>query len=414
MTIRRTADDFRVEERGGERLVAARRAFASSVAAPAPPTGEHALYELEKRSLSTPEANSWFARELGLKAGLIDYAGLKDKHAHTTQHVSVPRTALSAHAPSTVEGRGWRATLVGWLAEPLTAADIDGNAFRIVVRDLAQETIDEMDRRASLLRDRSHDGSPTLRVVNYFGAQRFGSARHGEGWIARALMKGDFEGALKLAIGTPARKDAGKTRTLTRLLVSRWGDWKGLVRDIPRMPERHAVEALARGGSFREAFAALPSLTQTMAVEAYQSHLWNRMAHAMVAARCAAAGVRPLKSDDLFGELLFPSAKDARPLSDVIVPLLSPITQPRDPWASAMRQVLGAEGITLADLVIPGLRRPFFGEAPRALMIEAAGVAFEPPEPDDLSSRRGRLQRAVRFTLPRGAYATVVLRALGQ
>jgi tRNA(Glu) U13 pseudouridine synthase TruD len=61
---------------------------------------------------------------------------------------------------------------------------------------------------------------------------------------------------------------------------------------------------------------------------------------------------------------------------------------------------------------VPGLRRPDFGEAPRGLFAEAAGFALDPPTADELFA--DRLRRSVRFELPRGAYATVLLRALGQ
>ena len=79
----------------------------------------------------------------------------------------------------------------------------------------------------------------------------------------------------------------------------------------------------------------------------------------------------------------------------------------------AAEQVFAAEGITVRDLDIPQLRRPFFGEAPRPLVMHAENFKISPAEPDDLSER-SRLKTSVEFTLGRGGYATIVMRALGQ
>ena len=82
-----------------------------------------------------------------------------------------------------------------------------------------------------------------------------------------------------------------------------------------------------------------------------------------------------------------------------------------EPEAAA--EALAEDGIRQEELRIPGLRRPFFGDADRALFIEAERFEMTAPEKDEFSGGK-RLKRTVRFDLGRGAYATVVLRALGQ
>jgi tRNA(Glu) U13 pseudouridine synthase TruD len=68
----------------------------------------------------------------------------------------------------------------------------------------------------------------------------------------------------------------------------------------------------------------------------------------------------------------------------------------------------------MENLVIPGLRRPFFGESERSLFVRAEGFEQDRPVPDTFDRTGKRFARTLRFSLPRGAYATVVLRALGQ
>lgn len=402
MTIRRTPRDFRVEEvldPAAGRIMARR------------PGGRTFLaYRLEKESITTPEACAFLARALSVKAGGVAWCGLKDRHAVTSQVVTAPAETGDAEPPAEISGERWRAVFMGFAPEPACAAWIGANRFTIIVRGLSGGAAGEMERRASLLRD--GDG---LLIVNYFGDQRFGSARHGEGFAARALIRGDFERALRLLVGTPARKDSGARRTLTRLCAAHWGDWAAIMAHAPRCPERRAVETLAAGGGFREAFAALPNLVQVMAVEAYQSHLWNATVRRLV--ERGVVSEKMLHADDGFGVMLFPAAAGVPPAwRSLGVPLLGPESRLEGEWGTAAGEVLKEEGIAVESLRVPGLRRPEFGEAWRPLLVRAAGFEIGPIEKDDLArvrSPRG-LKRCVRFELARGAYATVVLRALGQ
>jgi len=395
MTIRKQPSDFYVEELLAPETLA-------SICDRADGNNVHALYELNKASLTTPAAINEFCRSVKARPDHASYAGLKDKHAETRQHVTV-KLRTPADAPRQTEGKQWKAHLKGFIDHPIVAADITGNRFAIVIRDLARPASEEMDRRAKLLAN-----GDSLLLTNYFGAQRFGSARHGAGWIAKSLITGDFETALKLAIGTPARKDTGKTRDFTRILATHWGNWKAM-KDLPRLPEARAIDVLARGGDFKAAFESLPYFLQSLSVEAYQSHLWNR---------CACELVRPMPGNfatpDEYGEMLFaPASTIHAPWRNLDLPLLAKNSDLLDPWKETCERVLASENITVADLRVKGLKRPFFGEAQRRLFVEVKNWSLSKPEPDELS-KGGLRKRTASFDLPRGAYATVVLRALGQ
>jgi tRNA pseudouridine13 synthase len=253
-------------------------------------------------------------------------------------------------------------------------------------------------------------GPGRLLLANYFGDQRFGSARHGRGFAAEALVAGDFDGALRLLLGTPARKDAGRQRAFTRLCAAHWGAWDVLARDLPRCPERAPFEALARGATYAEAFQAVPRFLQGMCIEALQSLLWNDTLRRMVESIGPPARAAP----DAFGALLFPApGRVPEAWHGLAIPLLSPATVLDGAWAPHARAALEARGLALERLRVPGLARPFFGAAERAALIEARDVELGPAMQDELGGR-GALRRMVRFSLPRGGYATVALRALGQ
>jgi tRNA pseudouridine13 synthase len=413
MTIRRFPEDFRVEECLTPDFQAS-LAPLEPVDAPARPEGHpHAVYALEKTSFTTPEAASQLAAALHVRAGLVTYAGLKDKHAVTTQHVSIDWASLNREEPpaASFERERWNAKLVGWSTRALAADCIDCNRFSILVRGASRAEVGETRARARELAE-----SPgSLLMINYFGDQRFGSARHGEGWIGLHLVRGEFEQALKLAIATPARKDTGKKRIFSRAAAKNWGNFKLLSKALPACPERAAIEALDGGASFRDAFAALPPFLQQMSIESYQSHLWNR-----IASRLATQGIDPKRiytADDDFGPMPFPAAAALnKDWAGLDLPLPAPDAEPPAALMEAYRSVLAEDGVTLDRLKIPGLRRPSFGAAPRPMVVRATNFELGKAEPDETAAPKSpkNLKFIARFDLPRGSYATVLLRALGQ
>jgi tRNA pseudouridine13 synthase len=415
MTIRKLPNDFRVDE-------LADPAWLGLLRADMGPGACHAVYRVVKQSLATPELCVRLARALGVPPVRVEHAGLKDKHARTRQYLTVAMDGDARANTGTRDGivpelggDNWSAELVGFAAEPVRSTIIAGNAFEIVVRDLSPRACEAMIERAELLRDPAMPASPAVVFTNYFGDQRFGSARHGEGFAARRLVEGDFEGALRLLIATPARKDSGARRETTRVLAGSWGRWDEALEATPsRAVERHAIAILASGGSFVEAFEALPHATQTLCVEAYQSYLWNAAARALSR---EVGGELAFSAEDDFGEMAFvPVSRLTDELRSVTMPMPARGVEIAGAWGRAMRGALDAEGLEMERLTIPGVRRPAFRSAIRPLLVAARGVEFGPVERDELASPRSpnRSKQRVSFTLPRGAYATVLLRALGQ
>jgi len=405
VTIRRTPQDFRVEERHTA-------AFHASISAERAPSHPFAAYTLEKISLATPDAILFIAHLMKVKRDAIAAAGLKDRHAVTTQVVTIDTAAMRGRIPERFETESWRLTRIGFVPRAADSTIIERNAFTIVVRSLDRWHADELVRRASQLRDAAGD----LLFVNYFGDQRFGSARHGKGFVGKALVEGDFEQALRLAIGTPARKDSGAVRSLTRALATHWGDWKAALARFPKMPERAAIETLARGGNYMDAFSALPKFTQEICVEAYQSHLWNAIARELAHALGEMTAQRAFEADDIFGTMVFPRAAALTPAFRAFpIPMPSPRAQYHECLSEIVAGVLEDEGVTLETLRIPGFSRPYFGGGDRAFIATARAFAIEEPVRDEFAGNSpANLACTLSFELPRGSYATVLLRALGQ
>lgn len=408
MKIKSRPEDFVVEEILAP--AAAKRVAAARAAGPRAP---FVLYRLTKRDLGTVEALELVSARLRVPLERIGYAGLKDRHAVTVQHVSIlfPRRG-AARAPDADTMPGWSIERIGSLDARLAAGDISGNRFRVTVRGLTRRGCERMTETRRLLALPGASAGRTLRFVNYFGEQRFGSARHGRGFAARRLIEGDFEGALRLLVAAADRKDSRERKRIKRAIAAAWGTWDSLARELPPCPERTVVARLAEtGGDFRAGFGALPPFIRRISIEAYQSLLWNEVARRFVAGACAP----PLIGiPSRFGDLATPRASSVPPgLVGTLIPLFSPETTIEDPWRDAAEATLAGEGIALSALRVPGLRGLSFGEVERPLFVDASEFTLGPLEADESGAGAGRFKRIVRFFLPRGSYGTVLLGALG-
>jgi tRNA pseudouridine13 synthase len=127
--------------------------------------GEHDFLLIEKTSANT----EWVARQLARYADVpardVGYAGLKDRHAVTTQWFSVPRW----HAPDwrRLDVEGVEVLDVGRHHKKLRRGAHKANAFEIVLRG------DGLDGHAAALEARL-EAIRNQGVPNYFGEQRFG------------------------------------------------------------------------------------------------------------------------------------------------------------------------------------------------------------------------------------------------
>ena len=127
-------------------------------------TGGHLYLWVEKRGMAPEYFARQIAQRLGVSAGAVGTAGLKDRYAVTRQWVSVP--AECEPRVGKVEGDGIRVLKTGRHTNKLKPGHLRGNRFRILIRD--PDRTREASTAAILERIRSQ-GLP-----NFYGPQRFG------------------------------------------------------------------------------------------------------------------------------------------------------------------------------------------------------------------------------------------------
>jgi tRNA pseudouridine13 synthase len=361
--------------------------------------GPYGLYLLEKRGLTTFEAIGSLARHLGRPPSAISAGGLKDKHAVTVQHVTV-----KGKPAGRLKLRGLRLTPVGRCDRPMTGSLLGGNRFDIVLREVAPKQVE-------LLRARSAHAAGGL--PNYFDEQRFGSLRDGE-FIARKLIDGDHQAALRMHLAAPSRLDQPKERKRRKRMEELWGEWDRAFRELPRGNERSVVSFLRdHPASFARAFELIEGRLAQLYLFAYQSFLWNEtltryLCRSVPAARLFEVSYAP-------GKLVFcegPQEELLEGLSGVKLALPHPKAEYPEGLKESLSEVLRAEGIALGDLRVRGMRRLRFRAGERPALLRPAELQMAPDRADDLYP--GKRKVRLRFSLPPGSYATLVVKFLAR
>jgi tRNA pseudouridine13 synthase len=387
-------EDFVVEERVRLRLV---------------PDGNYAVYRVRKRDATTLSVQAQMARALGVRQADVVFPALKDKQAVTVQHGAV-RIAVGAAAPERLEGRGFEARFLDRSPRPLSPGDIVANRFALVLRDLADDEVVRIQKRAPQVEQRG--------LPNYFDQQRFGSLVPGEAHIAKRVLQRDAGGALHAYLAEPFVSDPAPVREFKAFAAAHWRDWDALFEAAPRPSNFRSVltylrdhptdDPEERATHDRKALNLITRRLLSIYLSAYQSLLWNRVAGRYLA---SVIGDVPRRVDIAGMQLPLYEELPARLDPDLAIALPNHRARYTDPeLAAIVKKVLAEEGFVLKDLKARILKRAYLTKGVRALLLFLEEVSCSPPEADDRFS--GRQKMVVSFTLPRGSYATLVLKAL--
>jgi len=357
--------------------------------------GEHLYLEVEKRGLTTHELVRQLARACRVREQEIGYAGLKDARALTRQQVSLQ--GVDAGAVAGLEIPGVRILSVSRHRNKLRLGHLAGNRFNIRVHGVGPDAADQARQVLAVLARRG--------VPNLFGPQRYGVLGNNPR-IGAALLRGDHDQALYWLLGEPQQIDNPRWREGVELYHA--GDLEGACRVLPSgcRNERNVLRALAQGKAPRKALQQLPRPVLRLFLSAWQSQLFDRL----VVERLDRLDT--LEEGDLACKhangacfLVEDPAAEQERLQRLEISPSAPLFGAKTPFAEGApgareRELLAAEQLPAEAFNLPGglslsgERRPMRVplHAPTA---EARGGALE-----------------VGFELPRGSFATTVLREI--
>jgi tRNA pseudouridine13 synthase len=292
---------------------------------------------------------------------------------------------------------------VGRTDRPYGPAHFRGNRFSVVIRDLSTDAADKARRAVAEL---PRDGLP-----NYFDDQRFGSVGFSGGFIAREWLSGQYEQALKLAIAEPNPADRPGTKQEKAILRECWGNWPEAKARLDRSHARSLVTYLVdHPTDFRGAFARTRRELRSLYFSAFQSHLWN-----LTLARLLERLTRPDQRVAInFRVASLPihrglDREQAAILEACRVPLPASRTKlpAQEPERTAALEVVAEQGLTWDDLRVKHLKDVFFSKGERPALFFASGLSSTLDD-DDLHPTRRKL--TLDFELPKGAYATLLIK----
>lgn len=249
-----------VDDEGGEDVVTRPRE-----------EGEKTVWaDLVKIGVDTVRVVEEISTRLGIDKKFIGVAGIKDRHALTAQSVSIrhvrPEEIDSLAAPNFFfknvrSGKGMR-----------QVGDLSGNRFTIFVR--TSDVIDPlmMKEKVGVLAEQG--------FWNFFYLQRFGTPRLITHLLGRLILQERYEEAVKMSLTFPSPHEIGYFLRVREKILSRWGDWKGILEELRPFtfsfgPEKKMVAHLqAHPHDFIGALCEAPEQVR-LDIYAYASFLFN-------------------------------------------------------------------------------------------------------------------------------------------
>jgi len=356
---------------------------------------------------------------LGISRERVSWAGTKDKRAVTTQLFSV-RGVAAADLPDL---SGAEVEPLGRVGRNLEFGDLAGNAFEIRISD--PERPERVDALTDALRD---FGGSRVAVPNVFGHQRFGSRRPVTHEVGLHIVREEWREAVLAYVGNPADSEPERTQearaTVDDVAASADPDWRAALDATPGHLgyERSMLHALVENGGeepaeFRAALETVPWNLQRLFVNAAQSYAFNRMCSERLRRglpfdRPVAGDVVAFADADAPEGFPLPDADRLQRVSEnrvdvvtrhcergrafVTAPLVGTETELGDGEPGEIeREVLADLDLAPADFDLPG-------------NFESTGTRRAILVGTDLDVERDPL--TLSFSLPRGSYATALLR----
>ena len=228
--------------------------------------GEHLYLSVEKRGLTTFDLLQQLSKALGVPEREIGYAGLKDARATTRQTVSI--AGVRPEQAMALELAGVRILAARYHRNKLRLGHLAGNRFEIRLRGVGEGALETALDVLHVLEQ--------VGVPNLFGQQRYGSLGNSH-LIGAALLRRNFAEAATQIVGDPAKIGNERWRQGAEAFAA--GDLTVALAALPsRMrDERRMLDALRAGRSAEEAVLGLPRKLLRLYLSAFQSALFDRL-----------------------------------------------------------------------------------------------------------------------------------------
>ena len=371
--------------------------------------GEHVFLLIEKTSLTTTDIVRDLSRSFRVGRNDVGYAGLKDKHAIVRQHFSVwlPDRKDEQECIERLADR--RLLKVLWSdrhTNKLRRGHHGGNRFVINIRHV--QPADATKTKAII------DRLFAQGVPNFVGDQRFGYRQHNH-MLGKLLLRGEYQEMLDEMLGQAIDADPPSMQRARNAYDHR--DYDEALKHWPKHLrfDRQALDALRQGHDAKQAVMAIYRTQREFLISALQSSMFN----SVLDRRLREGKLSKIVPGDLawkhdnrsvFAVDEETAEKENAPSGRVPAIEVSPsgpmwginMTRADGEPGQIEQQVLDVFGMRheelagVGDVHAEGSRRPM-------------RIALRDPEVSDGTDDHGPFVKLA-FEMPRGAFATIVLR----
>ncbi len=392
--IRRFREDFVVEEvlADGSRAEVKQAKKAVQVTG----KGRYLVCVLVKKNWDTILAVKAVAEQLDIDPEGIHIAGIKDAKAVTAQHISVGR--VTPEQVWQVKIKDINLYPFRFVNEKIHSGLLLGNHFRIVIRAAGHSSSVIEERMENIQNELSTLGG----IPNFFGHQRFGTVRPITHMVGEHIIRGEWEKAALTFLAKSSEHEHPEARRARQQLRDT-RDFKAALHCFPRQLkyERFMLGHLAKHQNDSVgAFRRLPMKLCKLFVQAYQSFFFNEFLSGRIKHE------KPL-NQVLNGDYTVKVNKAAY----VALPLVGfkqSISAGRQ--GEIEKKILEAEDVKPSDFRVPQMPKISAPGGLRAVLASVNSLSVEKPVRDQ--ANRSKWQIRIDFMLPKGSYATVLLREL--
>lgn len=181
---------------------------------------------LVKCGLSTIESTEELAKFLRINSENIKYAGIKDKHAITSQLISVKGGDIDKL--NSISSSNFFVKNIFSGKKGIYVGKLKGNQFTILIRtgpdfkkEMLIKNLNEVEKKG---------------FFNFFYLQRFGIPRLMNPYCGLHILKGDYEKAIFTAICEPGERELLYFQNLRKEMGKLWGNWEeieGILQSFP-------------------------------------------------------------------------------------------------------------------------------------------------------------------------------------
>ncbi len=230
---------------------------------------------LIKKGYDTFEAVSKLRKKLRIKKeDRITFAGLKDKHALTSQLIGLYR--VKREDVENIALKDIKILPIRY-GNKVFLGGLWGNRFTITIRNIENN---EKEIKGVV---ENYFNSTGGYFPNYYGEQRFGTKREITHLFGKYIILREFERGVVFYLTAFKEKEMDERMRLARELIEK-GRYGEALEILPKKyeHERIMLKTLIETNDFRLAFLSLPKKFQRFVINSYQSYLFNRLLEKIV------------------------------------------------------------------------------------------------------------------------------------